>query len=117
MAPTSFFKVLEQLGSNGVFVFTGIPRHSHAIPLNTSSLLYNLVLKNQVVCGTVNAAPRDFQTAIADLAVFRAKFPAAIDKLITNRFPIERFNEPLSSNAGIKNVIALARASNHAKPA
>jgi glucose 1-dehydrogenase len=101
------FNVLEQLGRNGVFVFTGIPRHSHPVPLNTSSLLYNLVLKNQVVFGTVNAAPCHFQSAIADLGVFRTKFPGAVRKLITNRFPIERFNEPLSSNAGIKNVIAL----------
>lgn len=105
------FNVLEQLGSNGVFIFTGIPRHSHPVPLNTSSLLYNLVLKNQVVCGTVNAAPSHFQSAIADLAIFREKFPAAVNKLITNRFPIERFNEPLSASMGIKNVIALATAS------
>ncbi|MGA8593881.1 MAG: glucose 1-dehydrogenase [Bryobacteraceae bacterium] len=105
------FKVLEQLGHNGVFVFTGIPRHSHPVPLNTSSLLYNLVLKNQVVCGTVNAAPCHFQRAIADLALFRTLFPDAVRKLITNRFPIERFNEPLSTNAGIKNVIAVSTAS------
>jgi glucose 1-dehydrogenase len=106
--PDIAFRVLEQLGRNGVFVFTGIPRHGQPIPLSTSSLLYNLVLKNQVVCGTVNAAPCDFQRAIADLTTFRTKFPAAVGKLITNRFSIERFGEPLSTNAGIKNVIAVA---------
>jgi threonine dehydrogenase-like Zn-dependent dehydrogenase len=101
------FGVLQQLGRNGIFVFTGIPRRSNALGLDTSALLYNLVLKNQVVLGTVNAAPCHFRTAIADLTGFSAKFPDALRKLISKRHPMEGFEEPLSSSAGIKNVIAI----------
>jgi threonine dehydrogenase-like Zn-dependent dehydrogenase len=102
------FAILSELGRNGIFVFTGIPRRSHPIAIDTSALLYNLVLKNQVILGTVNAAPVHFQTAIADLARFEIKFPGILKKLISNRYPIERFEEPLSHSDGIKNVIAVA---------
>ena len=101
------FSVLEQLGHNGIFVFTGIPRRSHAAGLDTSALLYNLVLKNQVVLGTVNAAQCHFHTAIADLTRFSVKFPGSLRNLITRRYPMEDFEEPLSHNAGVKNVIAV----------
>lgn len=102
------FNMLEYLGRNGIFVFTGIPRRTNPLNLDTSALLYNLVLKNQVVLGTVNAAPCHFQTAIADLTRFSAEFPQALPKLITNRYPIESFAEPLSHSSGIKNVIAVS---------
>jgi hypothetical protein len=102
------FSVLAELGRNGIFVFTGIPRRSHPVAIDTSALLYNLVLKNQVVLGTVNAAPVHFQTAIADLARFETRFPGVLKKLISNRYPIEQFAEPLSHSAGIKNVITVA---------
>ncbi|HXE10812.1 MAG TPA: glucose 1-dehydrogenase [Bryobacteraceae bacterium] len=101
------FAILAELGRNGIFVFTGIPRRSHPVAIDTSALLYNLVLKNQVILGTVNAAPVHFQTAIADLTRFESKFPGVLKKLISNRYPIEQFAEPLSHNAGIKNVIAV----------
>jgi threonine dehydrogenase-like Zn-dependent dehydrogenase len=104
------FSILAELGRNGIFVFTGIPRRSHPVAIDTSSLLYNLVLKNQVILGTVNAAPVHFQTAIADLGRFETKFPGVLKRLISKRYPIEQFAEPLSQSAGIKNVIAVARA-------
>lgn len=102
------FAILAELGRNGIFVFTGIPRRSHPVAIDTSALLYNLVLKNQVILGTVNAAPVHFQTAIADLTFFESKFPGVLKKLISNRYPIECFAEPLSHSAGIKNVITVA---------
>lgn len=102
------FAILAELGRNGIFVFTGIPRRLHPVAIDTSALLYNLVLKNQVILGTVNAAPIHFQTAIADLTRFENKFPGVLKKLISNRYPIEQFAEPLSHNSGIKNVIAVS---------
>jgi threonine dehydrogenase-like Zn-dependent dehydrogenase len=105
-APDLVFEVLRQLGRNAIFVFTGIPRHANPIPVDTSALLYNLVLKNQVILGTVNAAPFHFRTAISDLGIFSNRFPGVLPKLVTERFAIERFREPLAQNIGIKNVIA-----------
>jgi threonine dehydrogenase-like Zn-dependent dehydrogenase len=100
------FEVLGQLGWNGIFAFTGVPRHSHDIPVDTSRLLRNVVLKNQVIFGTVSASSEDFKNSIRDLERFRIEFPGIAESLITARHPIERYSAPLATNIGIKNVIA-----------
>ena len=71
----------------------------------------SIVLKNQLVLGTVNANRPAFETAIADLAEFRAQFPEAIAGLISKRFQMEEHADLLLGRApGIKNVISLERA-------
>jgi threonine dehydrogenase-like Zn-dependent dehydrogenase len=42
------FEVLKILGLNGIFVFTGIPPHKPAIPIEADSIMRHMVLKNQV---------------------------------------------------------------------
>ena len=69
----------------------------------------DMVLKNQLVFGTVNAGPMHFQNAIADLERFDARFPDAVRQLITNRFPIDQFLQPIEKPGGIKNVIQIAQ--------
>jgi glucose 1-dehydrogenase len=106
------FEALKHLGSNGIFVFTGVPRGGAPVALDTERIMYNLVLKNQVVLGTVNAGPEAFERAVRDIGVFAARWPAALRSMITGRFPIEEFRDPVMGRAGgIKNVIAIAGAS------
>ena len=50
------FEALERLGVNGVFVFTGVPGRKGPIQIDADRLMRNLVLKNQLVFGTVNAS-------------------------------------------------------------
>ena len=50
----------------------------------------NMVLKNQVLLGTVNAGPEAFAAAIRDLQRFREQWPAAVDRLIAGRNPPEQ---------------------------
>ena len=69
------FQVLPFLGSNGIFVFTGVPGKDQDVDLDTGTIMKNLVLKNQIVLGTVNAGPDAFQAAIRDLAVFYQRWP------------------------------------------
>jgi len=103
------FEVLPFLGSNGIFVFTGVPGKEQDLDLDTGLIMKNLVLKNQIVIGTVNAGFDAFQTAIRDLAAFYGRWPGAVRALITGRYPIEGFHDLLFGPAqGIKNVIALA---------
>jgi threonine dehydrogenase-like Zn-dependent dehydrogenase len=104
------FEVLMGLGTNGVFVFTGVPGGPATSEVDTGLLMRNLVLRNQVVLGSVNASRADFENAIRDLATFRERFPRALDALITGRFPIEAYAEQLLAPPGdaIKNVIALS---------
>lgn len=103
------FEVMKVLGTNGVFIFTGVPGRKAPIQVDTDLLMRNLVLKNQVVFGTVNAGKQTFQHAIRDLGTFVERFPKAVSALITGRFPVEAHRELLLGRAtGIKNVIQFA---------
>ena len=102
------FQVLPFLGANGIFVLTGVPGKNQDVDLDTGLIMKNLVLKNQIVLGTVNAALDAFQAAIRDLAAFHQRWPAAVRALITGRYPIEAFADLVFGKThGIKNVIAL----------
>jgi hypothetical protein len=94
---------------NGVFVFTGIPPHKPAIPIEADSLMRQVVLMNQAIIGTVNADRPAFENAIRDLGIFKKRWPEALRKVITGRHPLENYRELLLGKAtGIKNVITLA---------
>ncbi len=103
------FDVVKHLGANAVFIFTGVPGRKGPIEVDTDCIMRDMVLKNQVLLGTVNAPPQAFQAAIDHLGIFMQRWPAALRSLITARFPIDRAREPLSGDAGgIKNVIEVA---------
>jgi threonine dehydrogenase-like Zn-dependent dehydrogenase len=105
------FDALRVLGINGVLVLTGIPGHKPASPVDTDLIMRNMVLKNQVVVGTVNAPRAAFEKSIADLELFDQKFPKAIRDVITRRYSIEEHSDLLLGKApGIKNVISMERA-------
>ncbi len=104
------FEVLKILGLNGVFVFTGIPPHKPAIPIEADSLMRQVVLMNQAIIGTVNADRPAFQNAIRDLGLFKQRWPEALRKVITARHPLENYRELLLGKAiGIKNVITIGK--------
>jgi threonine dehydrogenase-like Zn-dependent dehydrogenase len=104
------FDALEQLGANGVFVFTGVPGRKHRIEISGDAIMRNLVLRNQTVLGTVNAGRIDFESAVADLGRIRNIWPGALEALLTGRYPMERFCERAGAGDGIKDVIAVAEA-------
>jgi glucose 1-dehydrogenase len=102
------FQVLELLATNGIFIFTGIPAPKPAEPVEVDNLMRRLVLKNQVVLGTVNADLRDFQGAVDDLGVFAKRWPDQLRAVITGRYKMDSFHDLLlGESKGIKNVIAL----------
>lgn len=102
------FEVMRVLGPNGVFVLTGVPGRDSAAKFDAALIMRNLVLKNQVVFGTVNAGREAFQAAIRDLGIFMQRWPDAIRSLITARHPIAAYRDVLLSNpGGIKHVIAM----------
>lgn len=102
------FEVMKVLGTNGIFVFTGVPGRKAAIEVDADFIMKNLVLKNQVVFGTVNAGRDSFEAAIRDLGIFMNRWPEAVRSLITGRFPMEAHRDLLLGGAGgIKNVIQI----------
>jgi glucose 1-dehydrogenase len=102
------FELIERLGINGIFVFTGVPGRKTKIEIESDLIMRNLVLKNQVVLGSVNASRAAFEAAIHDLGIFLRRWPAAVRGLITARVPLEAHREVLLGKlGGVKNVIAL----------
>ena len=99
------------LGTNGVFVFTGVPGRKGPIACDADSLMRNLVLKNQLVVGTVNAGNDSFQAAVEDLGRFEARWQKPLRELITGHYAPEQFEELLIKPAfGIKRVVRFAQA-------
>ncbi|MBI3291466.1 MAG: glucose 1-dehydrogenase [Elusimicrobia bacterium] len=89
------FEFLGVLGTNGIFIFTGVPAlKKDAIP-DGNALMRNIVLKNQVVLGTVNAPYEAFQLGIRDLREFLQKWPVPLRSLITARRPFTTFRGSL----------------------
>ncbi len=103
------FEMMQVLGANSVFVFTGVPGRKAPAPVDTDRLMRNLVLRNQIVFGTVNAGRDAFEAAVQDLGRFVALWPAATRALISGRHPVERYRELLTGRpGGIKHVLAFA---------
>ncbi|AKF79012.1 glucose dehydrogenase [Myxococcus fulvus 124B02] len=100
--------VLGALAPNGVLILTGVPSHGEELTLDGAAVLKQLVLHNQVVSGTVNAAALDFDMALEDLSHFRATWPGAVERLLTGRHPPEAFVDVVNGkvSGGIKNVIS-----------
>lgn len=101
------FDVLRVLGTNGVFIFTGVPARKGPVSIDTDLLMRSIVLKNQIVVGSVNAGREDFEHAIRDLAMFMERWPEALRSMITGRFPMKQAEGLLTGRVdGIKNVLA-----------
>jgi glucose 1-dehydrogenase len=104
------FETLKFLGTNGVFIFTGVPGRKAPVELDTDAIMRNLVLKNQVVFGSVNAGRDAYRAAIDDLATFKQRWPDAVRSLITGHYAMENFRDLLLGEpGGIKNVIAIGK--------
>jgi threonine dehydrogenase-like Zn-dependent dehydrogenase len=95
------------LHANGVLVLTGVPAEGGVAELKVGRFLRDLVYKNQVILGTVNAGRRDYQTAIEQLEQLMTLFPESVRKLITHRVPLGQASRMLQHREGIKNVVQM----------
>jgi len=99
-------EVLKVLGINGIFVLTGVPGVQAFVEADPARLMRDMVLKNQVLLGTVNAGPEAFASALQHLGVFSRRWPAAVRTLIAGRYPPEQAPDLiLGRPTGIKSVI------------
>jgi hypothetical protein len=89
-----------------MFVFTGVPSPDDSLTLDLHRLLLHMIVRNQVIVGTVNAGPDAFEAAVRDLGAFEARWRQALASIITARYPIEDFRDAIGG-AGIKNVISI----------
>jgi threonine dehydrogenase-like Zn-dependent dehydrogenase len=100
-------EVLQVLGQNGVYILTGVPGLQAFIQTDPAGLMRQMVLRNQVLLGTVNAGPEAFAAGIHDLQEFKRRWPRPTQALIGGRYPVERASELIFDRpAGIKTVIS-----------
>jgi glucose 1-dehydrogenase len=100
----------QMLKPNGVLALTGVPPEDATAELNVGRALRNLVLRNEVVFGAVNAGRRDHLSAIRHLEQFMVLFPDSVRKLITDRVPLAEVPQILTQKRGIKGVVQMNRA-------
>jgi glucose 1-dehydrogenase len=98
------------LKPNGVLALTGVPPEVMTAELNVGRTLRDLVLRNNVVFGTVNAGRGDHLSAIQFLEQFKILFPESIRGLITHHMPLTDVPQMLTQKQGIKNVVQMSRA-------
>ena len=96
---------IEVLGPNGTAILKGVPALGPERAIDIDRVLRGVVLKNQVVVGTVNAGRSDYFDAIHLLEALVVRFPESVRHFITGRYTLEAAPELLSKHEGIKNVI------------
>jgi threonine dehydrogenase-like Zn-dependent dehydrogenase len=104
------FNLLDALALSGVYVITGIPGGDHPLQIQGAELVRQLVLDNQVMLGSVNAARGHFQMGADDLFQAHLRWGAHIGALITNRYSYSQFAELVNHHSPetIKEVIEWA---------
>lgn len=105
--PTLSFQLIDSLGVNGIYVMTGIPGGERPVCFAGAEIMKQMVLKNQVILGSVNASVHHFALAIKDLERSKNKWGKLVDELITTRVPYSSFMDALHlrSDDDIKTVI------------
>ncbi len=85
------FNLLDALARDGAYVVTGIPGGDHPIELDGAELMRQLVLDNQVMLGSVNAARDHYQMAVDDLMHASLLWGDHVSKLINQHHPYADF--------------------------
>ena len=107
-SPAAAFDCLPALATNGVCILTGVPPEGDFLKIDGGRVMRELVLKNQILLGTVNAGRDSFSGAIALLAQMNRRWPQSVRGLITGRHPLDDYADLLLSRPrGIKNLIVL----------
>jgi threonine dehydrogenase-like Zn-dependent dehydrogenase len=88
-------QLIDTLRVNGIYVATGIPAGERPLNIEAGAIMQQLVLKNQVVLGSVNASLQHYKMAVNDLHASLIKWPAALKAVITEKVPFTNFEQAL----------------------
>lgn len=102
------YSLLEALGTNGAYVLTGVAEEKQPFEIPGGDLMKQMVLKNQVLIGSVNAAKRHWEMAVRDLEEAYHKWGDSIEQLITKKVEFAKFKDALDKHEtnDIKNVVS-----------
>jgi glucose 1-dehydrogenase len=104
------FDVMPELSPNSVFVATGVPTPDGKSKIAADEVMKQLVMRNQVLCGTVNSSRGDFERAIRHLEQMLERWPDTLRSIITHRRGPDDFCESAGSSDGLKHVITMSNA-------
>jgi glucose 1-dehydrogenase len=100
-------EALQVLGINGIYILTGVPGLQAFVETDPAGTMRNMVLKNQVLLGTVNAGAEAFAAALRDLEEFATRWPETTGTLIAGRFPPDEAIALIAGRpSGVKSVIS-----------
>ena len=101
------FELIDALGINGIYVMTGIPGEGKPVCIPGGETMSQIVLKNQVILGSVNASTAHFESGIVDLEKAKERWAGLIDGIITARVHYTEFDKALNlrSDDDIKTVV------------
>jgi threonine dehydrogenase-like Zn-dependent dehydrogenase len=92
-------QLIDALGINGIYVLSGIPAGERPLSIMADALMRQMVLKNQVVLGAVNAGIDHYRMAVQDLEASWQQWPSAIQKVITEKVPYTQFDKALHNHS------------------
>jgi threonine dehydrogenase-like Zn-dependent dehydrogenase len=85
------FELIEALAINGVYAVAGIPSGDRPLTIDGAEFMRRLVLRNQVLLGSVNASRDHFQMAVNDLVQANTRWHGHIADLVTHRHNYTEF--------------------------
>lgn len=86
------FELPKYMAPCGIYAVVGIPK-STTLSIDGGRMITDLVLKNLVMFGSVNAAHEHFKQAIIDLAAAQKKWPGVIEQFITSKTSYQQFQQ------------------------
>lgn len=96
------FQALRHVGPNGVVALAGLSGSDRTYPVEADALNKELVLENIALFGSVNAGRRHYEAAARALAQADRRW---LERIITRRVPLERWQEAFARQADDVKVI------------
>lgn len=90
--------LLDLLGINGILVLLGVPGRPQPLTCDGAAVLRALVLKNQLILGSVNETIHHFEQAIVDLTKGQQTWPHLLPQLITRTFSPQDYQVALTEH-------------------
>jgi hypothetical protein len=96
---------LGLLRRSGIACLLGIDPHSRRVEIDGRVLGVDAILENRVLFGSVNAHRQDWLAAVKDLDRVRERWPDALERLVSLRVPLARFEQAFEHRGGKATVV------------
>jgi threonine dehydrogenase-like Zn-dependent dehydrogenase len=93
------FELIDALATNGIYVATGIPAGDRPVNIAAAALLRQMVLKNQILLGSVNAGTDHYRMAVDILTASLERWPEVLGAIVTSKVPYAGIETALSGHS------------------